>query len=297
MRYFLIIFTLLIISKITFANFLWNKNCKEAYSLNIQLKFNKAHLILEKEKKENPNNALVYFIENYRDYLKIQIGEEKSDFEKLKKSKDTRLDFIESDKSSSPWYLYTQAEINLQCAASRLKFGEYFTAAFEINKADRRAIANDLTKATNTDIELGKAYARQEFDSNEANLATELTRASAIAAQVLDAAKGRREAVPELLKQYQDLTKTKFEVYQKLQENSALMSAFRSGDPEKVEQALLQTEIAGAQLAELTEVHALEEALEGELVALGVNLSTAGAGAAMSGDPELDQLLKMYGSM
>jgi len=169
--------------------------------------------------------------------------------------------------------------------------------AFELNKADRRAIANDLTKATNTDIELGKAYARQVFDSNEANLATELTRASAIAAQVLDAAKGRREAVPELLKQYQDLTKTKFEVYQKLQENAALMSAFRSGDPKRVEQALLQTEIAGAQLAELTEVHALEEALEGELVALGVNLSTAGAGAAMSGDPELDQLLKMYGSM
>ena len=93
--------------------------------------------LLEKEKKENPNNTLVYFIENYSDYLKIQIGEEKSDFEKLKKNKDSRLDFIESDKSSSPWYLYSQAEINLQWAASRLKFGEYFTAAFEINKAYR----------------------------------------------------------------------------------------------------------------------------------------------------------------
>ena len=137
MRYFHIILALLLISKITFADFLWNKNCKEAYNLSIQLKFDKAHFLLEKEKKENPNNTLVYFIENYSDYLKIQIGEEKSDFEKLKKNKDSRLDFIESDKSSSPWYLYSQAEINLQWAASRLKFGEYFTAAFEINKAYR----------------------------------------------------------------------------------------------------------------------------------------------------------------
>ena len=135
MRYLLTTLFLLLISKSTFADFLWNKNCKEAYSLTIQLKFDKAHLILEKEKKENSNNNLIYFIENYSDYLKIQISEEKSDFEKFKKNKDSRLDFIKNDKSVSPWYLYSQAEINLQWAASRLKFGEYYTAAFEINKA------------------------------------------------------------------------------------------------------------------------------------------------------------------
>ena len=137
MRFFLIIFAIFLFSKSTFADFLWNKNCKEAYSLSIQLKFNKAHLLLEKEKKENPNNSLVYFIENYSDYLKLLVGEEKTDFENLKKNKELRLDFIKNDESTSPWYLYSQAELNLQWAASRLKFGEYFTAAFEINKAYR----------------------------------------------------------------------------------------------------------------------------------------------------------------
>ncbi len=135
MRFFLIIFSLLLISKTSFGEFLWNENCKEAYSLSIQLKFHKAYLLLEKEKKENPNNTLVYFIENYSDYLRIQIGEEKSDFEKLKKNKKIRLNIIHSDKSTSPWYLYSQAEINLQWAANRLKFSEYITAALEINKA------------------------------------------------------------------------------------------------------------------------------------------------------------------
>ena len=135
MRCFLIIFSLLLISNTSFGEFLWNENCKEAYSLSIQLKFHKAYLLLEKEKKENPNNTLVYFIENYSDYLRIQIGEEKSDFEKLKKNKKIRLNIIDSDKSTSPWYLYSQAEINLQWAANRLKFSEYITAAIEINKA------------------------------------------------------------------------------------------------------------------------------------------------------------------
>ena len=135
MRYFIIIIFALLISNSVFADFLWNKKCKDIYSLIIQLKFDKADLILEEEKKENPNNSLVYFIENYSDYLKTQIGEEKKDFELLKKNKDRRLSFIINDKSSSPWYLYTQAEIYLQCAASRIKFGEFFIAAFEIKKS------------------------------------------------------------------------------------------------------------------------------------------------------------------
>ena len=85
----------------------------------------KLELILEEEIKENPNNSLVYFIENYSDYLKTLISEEKKDFEKLKKNKETRLNYIIKDKSSSPWYLYSQSEIHLQTAANRLKFGEF----------------------------------------------------------------------------------------------------------------------------------------------------------------------------
>jgi len=137
MRYLLIILSIMSLSKSSFADFLWNKNCRDAYTYTMQLKFDKAQILLEKEINENPNNTLTYFIENYSDYLKIQIGEEKVDFEKFKKNKEKRLEIIKDDKSKSPWYLYSQAEINLQWAANRLKFGEYFTAAFEMNKAYR----------------------------------------------------------------------------------------------------------------------------------------------------------------
>ena len=47
----------MLFSKSSFADFLWNENCREAYTLTIQLKFDKAQLLLEKEKNENPNNT------------------------------------------------------------------------------------------------------------------------------------------------------------------------------------------------------------------------------------------------
>ena len=107
MRYLLIILSIISLSKSSFADFSWNKNCRDAYTFTMQLKFDKAQILLEKEINENPNNTLTYFIENYSDYLKIQIGEEKVDFEKFKKNKEKRLEIIKDDKSKSPWYLYS----------------------------------------------------------------------------------------------------------------------------------------------------------------------------------------------
>ena len=42
----------------------------------------------------------------------------------------------------SPWFLYSQAEVHLQWAGNRLKFKEYLTAAYEINKAYRLLTKN-----------------------------------------------------------------------------------------------------------------------------------------------------------
>ncbi len=140
-----ILFTILsmLLIQSAYASFDWNTNCKEAYTNTIELKFDKAQQILENELKNNPNNSLVYLIENYSDYLKIQISEEKREFDNLKSKKEYRLSKIENDNSESPWKLYSEAEIHLQWAANRLKFAEYFNAAYEINKAYRLLTEND----------------------------------------------------------------------------------------------------------------------------------------------------------
>lgn len=124
------------------AQFDWNKNCQEAFSTIIELKFEDGKKILDSEKTNNPTNKLPYFIENYIDYLQIQIGEERSDFDRLAPNKAYRLSMLESAEEDSPWFLYTQAELHLQWAGNRLKFGEYLTGAYEINKAYRLLTEN-----------------------------------------------------------------------------------------------------------------------------------------------------------
>ena len=134
-RVFIVIF--LLIGLHAQATFEWNENCQKAYTEIIHLKFKHGKKLLEIEKQQNPQNLLPYFIENYIDFLTIQIGEEQRDFNRLKENKNYRLDILEEGDKDSPWFLYSQAEVHLHWAGNRLKFNEYLTAAYEINKAYR----------------------------------------------------------------------------------------------------------------------------------------------------------------
>lgn len=118
------------------ANFDFNTNCQKAYQNIFELKLNTARQLLASEKKIHPNNSIVPFLENYVDYYYLLTTENKTEFERLEANKDNRLEQISDDDKTSPYYLYTQAQINLQWALIRGRYGSYFTAAREINKAN-----------------------------------------------------------------------------------------------------------------------------------------------------------------
>lgn len=120
-----------------FSNFDFNANCLKAYKNIFELKLPAARQIVAAEKAAHPNNSIVPLLENYIDYFYLITTENKSDFDEFKSRKSDRLDQIEDDKDrNSPYYLYAQAEINMQWALLRGKFGEYFTAAREIKRAN-----------------------------------------------------------------------------------------------------------------------------------------------------------------
>ena len=119
-----------------YANFDFNANCLKAYHLIFELKLNTARQLIAAEKKVRPQNAIVPLLENYADYFYLITSENKEDFERLKEEKSRRLDQISNQDSNSPYYLYAQAEINLQWALLRSRYGEYFAAAREIRKAN-----------------------------------------------------------------------------------------------------------------------------------------------------------------
>jgi tetratricopeptide (TPR) repeat protein len=129
-------FLLLIFPSLLFAKFDFNANCQKAYGLIFELKLNTARQIVATEKKVNPGNSFVPLLENYIDFFQLLTMASKADFDRLKGNKSIRLAQIEDDKEQSPYNLYAQAEINLQWALIRARFGEQFNAALEIKKAN-----------------------------------------------------------------------------------------------------------------------------------------------------------------
>ena len=133
--YFIIVF--FIFSRLSFANYNFNSNCKQAYYEIINLNFIQAKVIIANEKKVNPDNLIIQYLNNTIDFLSIVSSEDPAIFNTLKSNKDQRIDLLENGDKKSPYYRYCLAEVYLQWAASRIIFDEYATAAYEINKAYR----------------------------------------------------------------------------------------------------------------------------------------------------------------
>ncbi len=99
-----------------------------AYQAIFDLKLDKATELIKESKTSDPNNFLVYHIENYIDFVKLFIGEDEKLYEQLRSNKDKRLDIIEKGDSNSPYYLFCQAEIKLQWAILAYKFDHKWSA-------------------------------------------------------------------------------------------------------------------------------------------------------------------------
>jgi hypothetical protein len=134
-KLFLILLQLCIVSQINAQEFIYNENCQNAYQAIFKLKIQEGRKLLDQEKLTNPSNLMPYFIGNYADFLSIYISENESLFKIYAKNKDIRMDKLVNGNKKSPYYLYTQAGLHLQWAFTRIKFGEYFTAVFEVKKA------------------------------------------------------------------------------------------------------------------------------------------------------------------
>jgi predicted negative regulator of RcsB-dependent stress response len=132
----------IILPNTVLANFDFNSNCLKAYQLIFELKLNAARQLIAAEKRTHPKNAIVPLLENYTDYFYLITSENKQDFERLKEERSRRLEQIEDEESNSPYYLYAQAEINLQWALLRSRYGEFFAAAREIRKANSQLQEN-----------------------------------------------------------------------------------------------------------------------------------------------------------
>lgn len=136
-RFLIFAFSIFLSSSQLFAanSYEFTPNVKKAYDCALSLRFQEARSTILLVKLEDPDNLMVYYIENYIDFFTVFINEDEEEFNALEKNKDYRLNRIKQGNIDSPYYLYLQAEIKLQWALARTKFEEYFTAFTEVRSA------------------------------------------------------------------------------------------------------------------------------------------------------------------
>lgn len=143
-RFFLATGAFLFFCLIVQGQYAFNDRCQEAYKSILNLRFDQARVSLQEEKRLNTSNLIPVYLENYIDFLTLFIGENRVQFDQLKDNRSDRIEKLETGSKKSPYYLFCLAEINLQWAFSRLKFGDYTAAALEIRKAHSLYTENNL---------------------------------------------------------------------------------------------------------------------------------------------------------
>ncbi|HTN20582.1 MAG TPA: tetratricopeptide repeat protein [Pelobium sp.] len=121
---------------ITKANFDFNSNCVNAYNAIFDLRIKDANILIQREKAQNPQNAIPVLLDNYIDFFTLLSSENKADYERLKSRRDSRISFLSKQNKNSPYYLFAQAEIYLQWGLLKSRFQDYMSSGFDVKKAD-----------------------------------------------------------------------------------------------------------------------------------------------------------------
>ena len=131
------LFGVIFLVQVGFANgrLEFNDNLKKAYKNIAQLKIEAGQTMVEKAKMDDPTNMMTYYIENYIDFFVLFIQENKGEYKVRLKNKEKRLEKIQSADSSTPYYLFCQAEIMLQWATIKMKFNDKIGAASDVYSA------------------------------------------------------------------------------------------------------------------------------------------------------------------
>jgi len=133
---FLLLGVFLFFPGIAGCQFIFNSNCCTAYQSVFSCRFTEAEKLIEAEKKLHPGNHIPVLLENYIDFLVLFTNEDPVDLSRLGKNETARLTLLEKADKDSPYYRFSLAQVQLQWAFVRIKFGEFLPAILEIRHAN-----------------------------------------------------------------------------------------------------------------------------------------------------------------
>jgi len=138
----LLILLFLFVPSFLQAQLSFNENCRKSYLLISDFNFSEAQKIIDIEKSINSDNAIVYYLEDYSDFVKVFVSEDENELNSAIERFDDRISKIKASDADSPYYLFCQGEMYLRWVSVRLKFEQNIGAVWYFNKAYRLLTEN-----------------------------------------------------------------------------------------------------------------------------------------------------------
>lgn len=88
-------------------------------------------------------NLVKTYLTNYFDCIRLLSYENEAVYDSLIERQEQRIEELQKGPSSSPFYRLTQAEIHLQLAVTKAKFGNYWSAGWDLVKTYRLLDKNE----------------------------------------------------------------------------------------------------------------------------------------------------------
>jgi hypothetical protein len=117
------------------AHYTTTTEIETAYFDFLKLKIAPAQNTIREVIKNDPENHLAVYIENYADFFTLLIEENKSDYNRLKNNESIRLKKLKNGDKNTPYYYFSQAEIKLHWAIIKFKFGDELSATLNMWQA------------------------------------------------------------------------------------------------------------------------------------------------------------------
>jgi tetratricopeptide (TPR) repeat protein len=122
--------------------FTFHERARGIYEHILLLRLSDAGQEIARLKQDEPDNLIVYHLENYIDFFTVYISEDEQVYRSLLANRNRRLDLVAAGDQDSPYNLFIQAEIRLHWALLRLRFEDYLPAFSDINRAHKLLLRN-----------------------------------------------------------------------------------------------------------------------------------------------------------
>lgn len=107
---------------------------ERAYDQILSFHLTDALHTIERIASEDSSNLMRYYLADLREFFIVFATEDEKRFAQYQEASEARLEAIKRGDETSPYYLYTQAEVHLHMSVLRFRFGENFGAATALNR-------------------------------------------------------------------------------------------------------------------------------------------------------------------